>query len=60
MRVVSKYWGENVLALVDGAVYKKGSVLRFRVEQAGSSVGFGLGLKKVIEANQFSLKDSTH
>ena len=41
-------------------MYKKGSLLRFRVEQVGSSVGFGLGLRKVIEANQFSLKDSTH
>ncbi len=60
MRVVSKYWGENVLALVDGAVYKKGSVLRFRVEQVGSSVGFGLGLRKVVEGNQFSLNGSTH
>ncbi len=45
---------------MDGAVYKKGSVLRFRVEQVGSSVGFGLGLRKVIERNQFDLKDSTH
>jgi hypothetical protein len=60
MRVVSQYWDEDVLALVDGAVYKKGSVLRFRVEQVGKSVGFGLGLRKVIEGKQFSLKDSTH
>ena len=60
MRAASKYWGEDVLALVDGAVYKKGSVLRFRVQQVGWSVGFGLGLRKVIEGNQFSLKDSTH
>ncbi len=48
MRVVSQYRGEDVLALVDGAVYKKGSVLRFRVEQVGWYVGFGLGLRKVI------------
>ncbi len=60
MRVVSRYWNQDVLALVDGAVYKKGSVLRFRVEQVGFSVGFGLGLRKVIEGNQFSLKGSTH
>jgi hypothetical protein len=60
MRVVSKDWNQDVLALVDGAVYKKGSVLRFRVEQVGKSVGLGLGLRKVIEGKQFSLKDCTH
>ena len=60
MRIASFYWNQEVLSLVDGAVYKKGSVLRFRVEQVGFSVGFGLGLRKVIEGNQFSLKDCTH
>ncbi len=60
MKITSFYWGKEVLALVDGAVYKKGSVLRFRVEQVGDSVGFGLGLRKVIEGNQFSLKGGTH
>ena len=60
MRVVSQYWNQDVLALVDGAVYKMGSVLRFRVVESGGSLGFGLGLRKVIEGNQFSLTNSTH
>ncbi len=39
-------------------MYKKGSVLRFRAEQSGESVGFGLGLRKVIEGKGFRLNDS--
>jgi hypothetical protein len=60
MRAVSNNYKQNVLVLVDGAVFKKGSVLRFRVENVGSSVGFGLGLRKVIEGNGFNLKDGTY
>jgi hypothetical protein len=59
MRVISRDWSQDVLQLVDGAVFKKGSVLRFRVDQVGISVGFGLGLRKVIEGNGYSLKDGT-
>ncbi len=60
MRAVSNNYKQNVLVLVDGAVFKKGSVLRFRVENVGISVGFGLGLRKVIEGNGFNLKDGTY
>ncbi len=59
MRVISYDGGQDVLQLVDGAVFKKGSVLRFKVEHVGSSVGFGLGLRKVIEGNGYSLKGGT-
>ena len=59
MLVYSQDWGQDVLQLVDGAVFKKGSVLRFRVDQVGESVGFGLGLRKVIEGNGYSLKGGT-
>jgi hypothetical protein len=59
MKITSFDWGEEVLQLVDGAVFKKGSVLRFKVEQVGDSVGFGLGLRKVIEGNGLSLKGGT-
>ncbi len=41
------------MALVDGPVFKKGSLLRFRVEELGDYVGFGLGLRNVIEGNKF-------
>ena len=62
MRVYSQDWNQDVLQLVDGAVFKKGSVLRFKVEQLHSeygSMGFGLGLRKVIEGNGLSLKGGT-
>ena len=59
MRVISRNWGKDVLQLVDGVVFKKGSVLRFRMDQVGSSVGFGLGLRKVIEGNGLSLEGGT-
>jgi hypothetical protein len=59
MRVINRDWLNNVLQLVDGAVFKKGSVLRFRVDQVGHSVGFGLGLRNVIEGNELSLKGGT-
>jgi hypothetical protein len=59
MRVISCDCNQDVLQLVDGAVFKKGSVLRFKVEQVGDSVGFGLGLRKVIEGNGLSLKGGT-
>ena len=49
-----------MLQLVDGTVFKKGSVLRFKVDQVGESVGFGLGLRKVIEGNGYSLKGGTY
>ena len=59
MRVISCDCNQDVLQLVDGAVFKKGSVLRFKVEKVGDSVGFGLGLRKVIEGNGLSLKGGT-
>jgi hypothetical protein len=59
MRVISHDWDQDVLQLVDGAVFKKGSVLSFRVDLVGSSVGFGLGLRKVVEGNGYSLKGGT-
>ncbi len=59
MQVYSGDWDQDVLQLVDGTVFKKGSMLRFKVEQVGKSVGFGLGLRKVIEGNGYSLKGGT-
>jgi hypothetical protein len=59
MRVISCDCNQDVLQLVVGVVFKKGSVLRFKVEQVGDSVGFGLGLRKVIEGNGLSLKGGT-
>jgi hypothetical protein len=44
---------KNLIGLVEGEVFRKGSTLRFKVEKNGKIRGFGLALKDVIAAKNY-------
>ncbi len=45
------------MALVEGVVFKKGSLIRFKILKVGWVVAVGLGIRNVIKGNQYQLRN---